>query len=503
MELALTLFPPLVIIILVFTTKRVLLSLAGGIVAALLVLSQGNLATIPGIFYEYAMGILTDTDTLMLFAFIVILAGAISVAHANGGTKALAAWMLKRVKTPKQAKLFGLTAGVVIFLDDTFSTQIVGPLSRELADDNNVSRAELAYIIDTTAASVSSAMPISSWTGLLVGSLAATALFPNASQAYFTLLTINFYSITAILLAFVTVWFDIQIGPMKKVEQATQAGNDPSKWHTENAHVDHDRSNIWNIILPLVLTVVATVGMFAYTGYAASVESGLTTVTVIDIISNMNSSLALFTGSLVTLITVSIQAVFAKLPVKDYFTSIRVEAMGAFSTVMILVLAFMASDMIKALGLGEQLGEIIQNLQVPLVILPIIFLGISAFFSFVAGTSWGTISLFIPIVALIVNTIAPELVLVSLAAVVSGAVFGDHASPLNGNTILSAAGAQCEPESHFETQFPYTLIGLAITAVAFLILTVTGSALLSWGTVLVLLATFAIVGRKLSQKPLQ
>lgn len=503
MELALTLFPPLVIIVLVFTTKRVLLSLSGGIVAALLVLSQGNLLAIPGLFYEYAMGILTDVDTLMLFAFIVILAGAISVAHANGGTKALATWMLQRVRTPKQAKLFGLAAGVVIFLDDTFSTQIVGPVTRELADDNKVSRAELAYIIDVTAASVSSAMPISSWTGLLVGSLAATALFPNASQAYFTLLTINFYSITAILLAFVTVWFDIQIGPMKKVEHATQAGTDPSKWHTENAHVDHDRSNIWNIILPLVLTVVVTVGMFAYTGYTASIEAGIVNVTVIDIISNMNSSLALFTGSLMTLATVSIQAIFAKLPIKDYFTSIRVEAMGAFSTVMILVLAFMASDMIKALGLGEQLGEIIQNLQVPLAILPIIFLGISAFFSFVAGTSWGTISLFIPIVALIVNTIAPELVLVSLAAVVSGAVFGDHASPLNGNTILSAAGAQCEPESHFETQFPYTLIGLAITAGAFLTLTLTGSAMIAWAVVVLALAVFAVVGRKISQQPLK
>lgn len=503
MELLLTLFPPLVIIILVFTTKRVLLSLSGGIVAALLVLSQGSLLEIPGIFYEYASGILLDPGTLMLFAFIIILAGSISIAHANGGTKALADWMFKRVHTPRQAKLFGLAAGIVIFLDDTFSTQIVGPVSRELADDNKVSRAELAYIIDTTAAAVSSAMPISSWTGLLIGSIAATALFPNASQAYFTLLTINFYSIIAIAMCFLTIWFDIQFGPMKKVEQASLAGNDPSKWHTEDAHVDHGRSNIWNIILPLGFTVIATIGMFGYTGYVGAIEAGITNVTFIDLISNMDSSLALFVGSLVTLATVSIQAVFAKLSIKDYFTAIRVESVGAFGTVMILVLAFIASDMIKAIGLGEQLGTIIQNLQVPLFILPVLFLGITAFFSFVAGTSWGTISLFIPIVALIVNTIAPDMVLISLAAVVSGAVFGDHASPLNGNTILSASGAQCHPESHFETQMPYALSGLAISAVGFLVLALTDNAIVAWGAVAIGLVAFVFIGKKLTKIPLK
>ncbi|MGL5916979.1 MAG: Na+/H+ antiporter NhaC family protein, partial [Culicoidibacterales bacterium] len=466
MELLLTLFPPLVIVILVFTTKRVLLSLSGGIVAALLVLTQGNLLAMPGVLFEYAAGIFTDVDTMMLFAFIIILSSAISIAHANGGTKALADWMFKRVNTPKQAKLFGLAAGIVIFLDDSFSTQIVGPVTRELADDNHVSRAELAYIIDTTAASVSSAMPISSWTGLIIGSLTATALFANASQAYFTILTINFYSIIAVLLCFLTIWFDIQIGPMKKVEHQSLAGNDPSKAHVDADEGIHENSNIWNILLPLGLTVLVTVGVFGYTGYIGAVANGIEQVTIIDIMSNMNSSLGLFVGSLVTLVIVTIQALIVKLPSKTYFNSLATEAVGALGTVMILVLAFIASDMIKALGLGEQLGVIIQNLQMPLFLLPLLFLGITSFFSFVAGTSWGTISLFVPIVAIIVNAIDPSMVLISISAVISGAVFGDHASPLNANTILSASGAQCRPESHFETQMPYALSGLAVTALA-------------------------------------
>ncbi|MGL5296910.1 MAG: Na+/H+ antiporter NhaC family protein [Culicoidibacterales bacterium] len=500
MELLLTLFPPLVIIVLVFSTKRVLLSLSGGILAALLVLVQGNLLAMPSLLIEYAMGILTDIDTMLLFAFIIILAGSISIAHANGGTKALAQWMFTKVRTPKQAKLFGLFAGIFIFLDDTFSTQIVGPVTRELADENKISRAELAYIIDTTSASVSSAMPISSWTGLLIGSLATTALFTNASQAYFSLLMINFYSITAIVVCFLSIWFNIQIGSMKKVEMASLAGKDPSKWHTDDAHVDHGRSNIWNILLPLFLTTIATVGMFAYTGYVGAADSGITTITFIDIISNMNSSLSLFVGSLVTFITVTIQAIFVRLSWRDYYKAMAVESMGAFGTVMILVLAFIASDMIKALGLGEQLGMIIQNLQVPFVVLPLIFLGIAGFFSFVAGTSWGTISLFVPIVALIVNTIAPEMVLVSLAAVVSGAVFGDHASPLNGNTILSAAGAQCQPEMHFETQMPYALVGLVITAFAFIVLTLTSSALLAWLAVGIGAIIFVLVAKYIAKR---
>ena len=167
------------------------------------------------------------------------------------------------------------------------------------------------------------------------------------------------------------------------------------------------------------------------------------------------------------------------------------------------MLAFIASDMIKAIGLGEQLGVLIQNLQVPLFVLPVLFLGITSFFSFVAGTSWGTISLFIPIVAVIVNAIDPSLVLVSLAAVVSGAVFGDHASPLNGNTILSSAGTQCYPDAHFETQMPYALAGLAVTAVAFLVLSLTGSTLLAWGSALIGLAIFVVIGRKISERPLE
>ncbi|MGL4972733.1 MAG: Na+/H+ antiporter NhaC family protein [Culicoidibacterales bacterium] len=503
MELLLTLFPPLVIVVLVFTTKRVLLSLSGGIVAALLVLAQGNFLAIPSLLFEYASGIFTDVDTMMLFAFIIILSSSISIAHANGGTKALADWMFTRVNTPKQAKLFGLAAGTIIFLDDSFSTQIVGPVTRELADDNKVSRAELAYIIDTTAASVSSAMPISSWTGLIIGSLTATALFTNASQAYFTILTINFYSIIAVLLCFLTIWFDIQIGPMKKVEHQSLAGNDPSKSHIDEDDFVNEQSNIWNILLPLGLTVIVTFGMFVYTGYTGALANGLTELTLIDIISNMNSSLSLFVGSLVTLVTVTIQAVFAKLSRRVYVKSLTSEAISAFGTVMILVLAFIASDMIKAIGLGEQLGVLIQNLQVPLFVLPVLFLGITSFFSFVAGTSWGTISLFIPIVAVIVNAIDPSLVLVSLAAVVSGAVFGDHASPLNGNTILSAAGTQCYPDAHFETQMPYALAGLAVTAVAFLVLSLTGSTLLAWGSALIGLAIFVVIGRKISERPLE
>lgn len=481
----LSLLPALLMLVLVLVTRKVVLSLGTGIVVGALILHDfsigGALKEMWDDFVQifYADGAL-NSDNLMLLGFLFMLGIMTALVAASGGSQAFGEWMIKRVKTRFGAQFMTALLGVIIFIDDYFNALAVGQISRPLTDRHKISRAKLAYFVDSTSAPVTVISPISSWGAYIIGILGSlfaanqiTDIKPLA--AFVEMIPYNFYPLTALFIVFLVIFFNMNIGPMRTHERrAIETGQlidpDPRKANIPGdltaTFEPHEEGKVYHLLLPIALLVAVTVVMMFITGIQESEGN----TDILTIFANTNVNVSLFTGGLAAVATGYILHYIQHKP-RAHAGKIFWEGIKTMlPAIYILLLAWMVGSIISDLKTGETLAEFVHHSSIEPAMLPLVFFLITCIMSLATGTSWGTFGIMLAIGAEVILKVEPGLLFPVLSAVLSGSVFGDHCSPISDSTILSSTGAGAYHMDHVITQIPYALIGALASIAGYLII---------------------------------
>ena len=476
---ALSLVVPLVVIALVFITRRVTLSLFCGIVIAAVMMSDSVSASlgyiwghISGVFYsiDESGKIELASNGLYVFGFLLILGILSQLIAYSGGVGAFVAWARGRVTSPRGSEFVAFIAGIVIFIDDYFNALSVGQMSKSLNDANGSTRERLAYIIDSTSAPICILMPLSSWGAYIIGILDSKHLALE-SGAFLTLVASvwhNYYAWLALLVVFLSIYWQLYFPAMRtRVNVGIKIAEAGHK---------HSISSVWLLIAPIFLLICSVAAMLFYSGYA---QSG--SFNPIVMLQNTQTGFALFWGGLFAL-CVSVVLCLRHLETDSIVPIVRYGIGSMMPAILILICAWAIGPIINEdMQTGQYLANLAQeNLaQYAGAILPVLVFVISGFIAFATGTSWGTFAIMLPIAATMAQLCGADYLL-SLSAVLAGAVYGDHASPISDTTILSATGAGCNAQSHFVTQLPYVSFAALWALVGFGVASATGLVVLGW-----------------------
>ncbi len=352
------------------------------------------------------------------------------------------------VKSPRSALMVSYIIGIVIFIESSITSLIAGAVGKPLCDKEGVSREKLAYVCDSTSAPISSLIVLNGWGALLLGLISAQIaegiIGGDSVEILIDSVMYNFYAMSALIITFLSVWFNIDIGPMKNTKPIAFKEHGSLK----------EFASMWLMILPIILMVLS-VFVFLYITGDGNILKG-------------SGSSSIFYTMLVTLGFMFIYYVGSKnITPKVYTKTTFLGAKKLFPIAMILLFAFAIGKVTTDLGTGLYLASLAdENLSIYLLG-AVIFL-LSSLIAFSTGTSWGTFSIMIP-VAVPMAVAMDANVALAIGAVISGGVFGDHCSPISDTTIISSLATDCEVIEHVKTQLPYALISGVIALCLFIV----------------------------------
>ncbi len=485
--------PPLVAILLTLLTKEVYSSLFVGIVAGGLLGSRFSFeGTIERVVSGGFVKAIADPYNVGILLFLVLLGAIVAMMNRSGASTAFGRWAQAHIRSRTGAQASTALLGMLIFIDDYFNCLTVGGVMRPVTDAKRVSRAKLAYLIDSTAAPICIIAPISSWAAAVAGfangagSASGLALFVSA-------IPYNFYAILTILTMFAVAWLRLDIGPMRMHEEAVMAGRpDPGAVDSPaDAPVPVGRGRVCDLFLPMaVLTAACIAGMVHSGGFFGGKADG----DFIRAFAGADASVGLVYGSMIGVVftiifylcrrVVSFRECMASFP--DGFR-MMVPAM------MVLCCAWTLKGATDGLGAKVFISDFINGSAAGLLnMLPAIVFAVAAVLAFSTGTSWGTFGVLIPIVLAAVP--GSELTVMSISACMAGAVCGDHCSPISDTTIMASAGAQCSHVAHVGTQLPYVILVAAVSFASYAAAPFIGSVWLSlpFAATLMLATLFAV-----------
>lgn len=509
-----SLIPPFIALLMVILTRKVLLSLGVGTLSAAFILADLNISETVKIIYEAVVGIFVsegalNTWNVYIIIFLLLLGVITAFISITGGSRAFGDWAMKRVKTRAGAQLVGAILGMVIFIDDYFNALAVGQITRPITDRQKVSRAKLAYIIDSTSAPVCVVSPISSWGAYiiaLIGSILATHQITEYTpfSAFIQMIPMNLYVWVTIIVIFFVIFREMNIGQMKVHEdRAVLTGEvfDPKKTIPGELKEDlpiSKKGTVGDLVWPIIALVVGTVGTMFWTGSQA-VEGE---ASVLAIFENTDVPTSLLYGGLLGFVIAAISFLRQAIIKKDvsgsaFFLGVKEGMKSMLPAVYILLFAWVFSGLIGQLETGTYLAGLVENSSINTAFIPFILFAVTGIMAFATGTSWGSFGILLPIAGDIAVATDVSLLLPAMAAVLAGAVFGDHCSPISDTTILSSTGAGSNHMDHVLTQLPYALISAGVAAIGYLVIGLTGSMIWALSIVLIFfIGLLLVTGKK-------
>lgn len=465
------LLPPVIAIGLALITKEVYTSLLAGIITGGLLYSNFNLELmINTIFFQEDGGMvykLADAWNVGILVFLVMLGILVSMLNKAGGSAAFGKWASKHIKTRIGAQISVMILGVLIFVDDYFNCLTVGSVMRPVTDRHKVSRAKLSYIIDATAAPVCIIAPISSWAAAVTSSVPEDSGI-NGFAVFLQTIPYNLYAILTLVMVFLVTVLRVDFGPMKKHEMNAIAGDlftTPGRPYEGNEEeVINEKAHVLDLILPVAVLIASCIVTMVYTGGFFEGAS------FVDAFAASDASVGLVLGGAVTLVFTFIYYMMRDvLSFEEFAKCIPEGFQSMIAPILILTMAWTLSGMTNLLGAKYFVADLVANSASAMQgFLPMIIFLVAAFLAFATGTSWGTFSILIPIVI----GVFPEgqMMVISIASCLAGAVCGDHCSPISDTTIMASAGGHCEHVNHVVTQLPYVLVVGSVCMVGYLLI---------------------------------
>ena len=465
------LLPPVIAIGLALITKEVYTSLLAGIITGGLLYSNFNLELmINTIFFQEDGGMvykLADAWNVGILVFLVMLGILVSMLNKAGGSAAFGKWASKHIKTRIGAQISVMILGVLIFVDDYFNCLTVGSVMRPVTDRHKVSRAKLSYIIDATAAPVCIIAPISSWAAAVTSSVPEDSGI-NGFAVFLQTIPYNLYAILTLVMVLLVTVLRVDFGPMKKHEMNAIAGDlftTPGRPYEGNEEeVINEKAHVLDLILPVAVLIASCIVAMVYTGGFFEGAS------FVDAFAASDASVGLVLGGAVTLVFTFIYYMMRDvLSFEEFAKCIPEGFQSMIAPILILTMAWTLSGMTNLLGAKYFVADLVANSASAMQgFLPMIIFLVAAFLAFATGTSWGTFSILIPIVI----GVFPEgqMMVISIASCLAGAVCGDHCSPVSDTTIMASAGGHCEHVNHVVTQLPYVLVVGSVCMVGYLLI---------------------------------
>ena len=465
-----SLLPPVIAIVLALNTKEVYTSLLVGIASGALLYANGNLElALNTLFFNEDGGMITklsDSGNVGILAFLVMLGILVALMNKAGGSAAFGRWASTHIHSRAGAQFATLLLGVMIFVDDYFNCLTVGSVMRPVTDRQKVSRAKLAYLIDSTAAPICIIAPVSSWAAAVTSSVPAGSGI-NGFTMFLRTIPYNYYAVMTVVMSLFLIFTGAEFGPMKLNEDNAKNGDlftTADRPYGDDVDDGNDTNgHVIDLLAPVLVLIAACIFGMVYTG---GFFEGVDFITAF---ADCNASAGLVLGSSIALLfTFVFYRVRSVMTFQDFAACIPEGFKAMVSPMLILSLAWTLSGMTGLLGAKYYVANLLSGSAAALqYLLPVIIFLVAVFLAFATGTSWGTFSILIPIVCQAFPD--GEMLVVSIAACLSGAVCGDHCSPISDTTIMASAGAHCSHVNHVSTQLPYAITAAACSAVCYVI----------------------------------
>lgn len=424
-------------------------------------------------FEVYVANAVADYDhaTIMLFTFMI--AGMVGVISRNGGMSGIVERIITGANSAKRGQLAVWSLGLLIFFDDYSNTLVVGNTSRSITDRLRISREKLAYIVDSTAAPLATIALVTTWIGYqvsLIGdaSVHLDGLEMSPYSIFLNSILYSFYPFMAILLVVLVITTGREFGPMLAAERRARSTGVTAPPVKSKVGQDDEAAlamkdgvppRAANALVPVAVMIVGILTGLFITGEGDTIS---------DIIGSANSYRALMWASLAGALTAILMTVAQRLLSLDEIVDAWVSgARFTFIAMIILVLAWSMSEISRELHTADFLIASLGD-SLPAAALPAVIFVLAAFTAFSTGSSWGAMGILLPLVLPLCwaimdleGLIASEdyfILYASVSGVLTGAVWGDHCSPISDTTVMSSLSAGCDHIEHVRTQLPYALL---------------------------------------------
>ena len=445
----LSIIPPALAIILAITTRNVVISLLIGIFSGHLLLNSFNpilafIALFDGIVTLFQEAWITKT---ILFGLLI--GSILRLIVSSGGVDGFVEFLTHKkniIRSKRGALLLAYIIGTIIFIGSSITSLVAGAVARPLTDKYGVPREKLAYVCDSTSAPICSLIPLNAWGALIVGLITtqinAGVISGNAVEIFISSIPFNFYAIIALLLVLFIILTEKDFATMKIAEEKAQ----PKITEFSNA-----QGNLWHMMLPLLVLIIMMPVSLYISGNGNIMEGSGSTSVFFAVVTSLFFSYFYY--------------IFAKvMDTKTWFENFYAGISDMIPIGIVLILALSIGHITQILGTGQYLASIANN-NIPLVFIPTIIFILSSIIAFSTGTSWGTFSIMLPIAIAISGDAQLS---ITIAAAISGGIFGDHCSPISDTTIISSMATKCNHIDHVNTQLPYAITGGLISIVLFM-----------------------------------
>ncbi len=470
-----SLLPPIVAIVLALISKEVYSSLFLGCLVGALLYTQfapwDTIVTLVGADYGI-ISVLADSGNMGIIVFLVTLGIMVDLMNKGGGSEAFGRWAKKTVHTRCGAQLLTMLLGVLIFVDDYFNCLTVGAVMRPVTESHKISRAKLAYVIDSTAAPVCMIAPVSSWAAAVSGYVQSPSI--NGIELFLKQIPWNYYCLLTLLMIVVISVLNIDYGSMLTHEYNAQVKDDlfttperPFAGADDYEAPSKGKSSVLDLLVPVIVLIAVCIISLVYSG--GYFDGGMT---FMEAFSAAEAGPALAIGGLIGCVFTFVYFwLRGAIGFEKSMESVPQGFIQMIAPILILTFAWTLCSFTRfAMYSADFVSNAMANVGDLRMFLPAIIFIIGAAIGFATGTSWGTIGIMAPIVVSVFNYDAePILCTIGLAAACSGGVMGDHCSPISDTTIMASAGAHCYHLNHVFTQLPYALTVAAVSFVSFIL----------------------------------
>lgn len=498
-----SLLPVFVAVGLSLWTKRALFSLLMGVLLGALLITGNPFSAILYVVDPLFIDSVADRDGMKVIVFSLFIAGTVEIMRVGQGTQALVDWVAQFATTRRRALVGTWFSGLIVFFDDYANCLIVGSSMRPITDRLQISRAKLAYLVDSTAAPVATLALISTWVGYEVSLMdeAMQALSPDvlkqagldgmsAYALFLEGLPYRFYPILALVFGFVLAISVRDFGPMRDSELEALSIE-------IEATTPVNKNRMWLGIVPIALLIGVSMADLYLQGTAAKPNA----TSISDIISAADGYDAMLRGSISAILSAVGIAKLLGTSGEEMKEAVHTGVGRIGEAIIILILAWSIGTVMKELGSADYLVQVLDGVIAPMWFPSLVFI-LAAGIAFATGTSFGTMGTLMPLaLPLVVQSGASvEIILAVTAAVLSGATWGDHCSPISDTTVLSSVGTGCDHAEHVRTQLPYALVSGLISLICCSIPVGLG---MSWGLCLLLGTLACIVSIWILGRPLE
>lgn len=491
------LIPPIVAITLALITKEVYSSLAIGVIVGGVLASNFSFeGTIKQVFTGGLIKVLSDSNNVGIIIFLVILGCLVSLMNRTGGSAAFGRWAETHIKSRMGAQIVAVILGCIIFIDDYFNCLTVGSVMRPVTDKHKVSRAKLAYIIDSTAAPVCIIAPISSWAAAVSGFVQGE----DGLSIFVRAIPYNYYALLTIVMLFVIIIGKFDYGPMKLHENNAMKKGDlftsgrPKDEDSDDKYSEKGR--VIDMIFPIIVLIVSCIIGMIYTG------GFFEGVGIVEAFSNSSAAYGLAVGSFCALIISIIFYLCRRvLSFKECMEALPEGFKSMVPAILILTFAWSLKALTDTMGANVFVAGAMANAAGSLLaFLPVIIFFVGLGLAFATGTSWGTFGILIPIVVAVFQNTDPQMMIISISACMAGAVCGDHCSPISDTTIMASAGSRSSHINHVSTQLPYALTVAAVSGVSYVIVGFVKNPVITLAIAVAMMIGVLMIIKKVSSK---